>query len=125
NLRAKLRQLHCKEMVLPPLAVRMLWRQGEALPPAVLWMQQRLSALLPWGESAGEGGGGLGPALGPALHACPDFGDIVGDQVRLPPGYGRVLRAIAVGRHHGGHAGGLAGLYVALVVTHVKAVLRL
>lgn len=47
NLRAKLRQLHCKEMVLPPLAVRMLWRQGEALPPAVLWMQQRLSALLP------------------------------------------------------------------------------
>lgn len=65
------------------------------------------------------------PALGPALDALPDFGDIVGDQVRLPAGYGRVLRAIAVGRHHGGHAGGLAGLYVALVVAHVKAVLRL
>lgn len=47
HLRVKLRQLHCEELALPPLAVRMLWRQGEALTPAVLWMQQRLSALLP------------------------------------------------------------------------------
>ncbi|HRL22512.1 LysR family transcriptional regulator [Alcaligenes sp. SDU_A2] len=47
HLRVKLRQLHCQELMLPPLAVRMLWRQGEALPPVILWIQQRLSALLP------------------------------------------------------------------------------
>ena len=47
NLRNKLTQLHCQEMVLPPLPVRMLWRQGQALPPAAIWMQQRLSELLP------------------------------------------------------------------------------
>lgn len=47
NLRNKLAQLHCQEMVLPPLPVRMLWRQGQSLPPAAVWMQQRLSELLP------------------------------------------------------------------------------
>lgn len=47
NLRHKLAQLHCQEMVLPPLPVRMLWRQGQTLPPAAVWMQQRLSELLP------------------------------------------------------------------------------
>ena len=47
NLRNRLTRLHCQEMVLPPLAVRMLWRQGQALPPPAVWMQQRMSELLP------------------------------------------------------------------------------
>lgn len=47
NLRNKLAQLHCKELALPPLPVQMLWRQGQSLAPVAVWMQQRLSELLP------------------------------------------------------------------------------
>ncbi|AWG34931.1 LysR family transcriptional regulator [Alcaligenes aquatilis] len=47
SLRNKLAQLHCKELALPPLSVQMLWRQGQSLATVAVWMQQRLSELLP------------------------------------------------------------------------------
>ncbi|MBF5004686.1 LysR family transcriptional regulator [Diaphorobacter caeni] len=41
-----LAELHCEEMAMPPLVVRMLWLQGTSLNETVRWMQQRLTQLL-------------------------------------------------------------------------------
>ncbi|QIL79525.1 LysR family transcriptional regulator [Diaphorobacter sp. HDW4A] len=39
-------ELHCEEMVMPPLVVRLLWRQGTSLNETAKWMQLRLTQLL-------------------------------------------------------------------------------
>ena len=41
-----LTELHCEEMVMPPLVVRMLWLQGTSLDETLRWMQSRLTQLL-------------------------------------------------------------------------------
>lgn len=44
--RRPLQQLHCPALQLPPLSVRMLWRQGWPASPILLWIQQRFAQLL-------------------------------------------------------------------------------
>lgn len=46
DLRPHLRQLACEDLALPPLALRMLWLQGQPPDGTVQWMQQRLGQLL-------------------------------------------------------------------------------
>jgi len=41
----RLVELHCEEMVMPPLVVRMLWLQGTSLDETSRWMQERFAQL--------------------------------------------------------------------------------
>ncbi len=44
--RGDLRQIRCAELVLPPVGLRALWRQGSIAGPAALWVQERMQELL-------------------------------------------------------------------------------